>query len=153
GSVSRASVCASMRSISASTSAISFNAAGDSVVLGCWACNVAMAPLTSIMMHAAAVHAFIGRDLASSAAGKSYRSSTRLAGPALASSREDFLPDAPGHTIRENPERMARSPVDLPVKTVHGRSLRTGGQDAAAFAVQQVHRRNVCSGSCVTSNA
>src|SRR5262249_10471466 len=54
-----------MRSISASTSAISFNAAGDSVVLGCWACDVAMAPLTRIMMDVAAVHAFIRRNLVS----------------------------------------------------------------------------------------
>src|SRR5262249_49134522 len=53
-----------MRSISASTSAISFNAAGDSVVLDCWTCDVAMAPLTRIMMDAAAVHAFIPRNLA-----------------------------------------------------------------------------------------
>src|SRR5262245_36574589 len=55
-----------MRSISASTWAISFNAAGDSVVLGCWACDAAIAPLTSVTMHAAAIHAFIERDLVSS---------------------------------------------------------------------------------------
>lgn len=67
------------------------------------------------------------------AAGKPYRSSTRFAGPALASSRGEFLPDAPRHTIRENPERIARSSANLPVKTVHGRSLRTDGRDRSAL--------------------
>jgi putative tryptophan/tyrosine transport system substrate-binding protein len=58
-------VSASMRSISASTSAISFRAAGESVTLGCCAHTAALPSVASTVMAGAAIQAFIWRDLVS----------------------------------------------------------------------------------------
>jgi hypothetical protein len=54
-----------MRSISASTSAISFRAAGESATLGCSAHTAAQPSVASMVMAAAAIQAFIRLDLVS----------------------------------------------------------------------------------------